>query len=125
MFSMIRGAIVAAMVWAGPVCADECVDAKNAQRVHGQNSDRALKKAQAKTDAIKCCSPAYFQAQCEYQKLFVEQLQLDLPHMESVARACDKHELPDVSRKQHEEFLAQMKDQQASDCRAPESSPRR
>lgn len=122
---MIRGAIVAVMAWAGPVCADECVDAKNAQRVHSQNSDRAVKKAQAKIDAIKCCSPAYFQAQCDYQKLFVEQLQFDLPHMESVARACDKRELSDVSRKQHEEFVGQMKDKQASDCQAAERSPKR
>lgn len=123
---MIRGAIVSVIiVLTSPVYADECVDAKNAQRIHNQNSDRALKKAQAKIDAIKCCSSAYFQAQCEYQKLFVQQIQLDLPQMENVARACDKRELSDVSRKQHAEFLAQTKDQQASDCQAAERSLKR
>jgi hypothetical protein len=45
--------------------------------------------------------------------------------MESVARACDKRELSDVSRKQYEEFLAQMKDQQASDCQSAERSLKR
>ncbi|SPP93093.1 MULTISPECIES: hypothetical protein [Bradyrhizobium] len=125
MFSMIRSAIVAAMVLASPVFADECVDAKNAQRIHNQNSDRAVKKAQAKIDAMKCCSPTYFQAQCDYQKMFVEQVQLDLPHMENVSRACDMRELSDVARKQREEFLAQMKDKQASDCQAAERALKR
>lgn len=126
---LFKAVIVASIVCAGlgvsAARADECVDAKNVQRIHGQNSDRAVKRAQAKIDAIKCCSPAYFQAGCEYQKLFVEQTQLDLPHMENVSKACDKRELSNVSRRQYEEFLADMKQKQAADCEAAENSSKR
>jgi hypothetical protein len=127
-FKMIMARIVIVTVCAisfSAARADECVDAKNAQRIISQNSERAIKKSQAKVDAIKCCSAAYYRVQCDYQKLFLEQVQADGPLMEKVARACDKRELSGDAKKQQEAFVAQVTQLRDSDCERAEDSRKR
>ena len=118
------------MILAAAICAicvssalaDECSDSKNALRIYSQNSDRNTKRAQAKIDSIPCCSTAYWQAACEYQKLFLEDTKKQGSLVRDVTLACEKRDISDDAKKMDQEFVAQIEDKMRSDCESAEKS---
>ena len=123
--TLILSSAMCAIIFVSSAVADECSDAKNALRISSQNSDRNTKRAQAKIDAIPCCSAAYWQASCDYQKLFLEDTKKQGSLARDVTLACEKRDLSDAARKMDQEFLAQIEDKMRSDCKSAEESGKR